>query len=337
MKINMKDRIASIIASGQRIAIPIMTHSGIELLGNTVNDAVTNGEIHYQAIKILSEKYPSAASSVIMDLTVEAEAFGAQIHFSENEVPSVIGRLVSNAEEIEQLKVPSLDTARLPEYIKANRLIAAEATKPILSGCIGPYSLAGRLYDMSEIMMAMYIDPDSIKLLLSKCTEFITKYCQALKEAGANGVLIAEPAAGLLSNDACMEFSSLYVKQIVDEVQDDFFSIILHNCGNTGQCTDAMVYTGAAGYHFGNSIDMVTVLNDCPQDVLIMGNIDPVSIMKMASPQKVYDETKQLLIDTASYPNFILSSGCDTPPEIPFENIEMFYQALNDYNQHKYD
>lgn len=332
MKIDMKNWIASVIASRQRVAIPIMTHSGIELIGHTVKDAVTNGEVHYQAIKILSEKYPSAASSVIMDLTVEAEAFGAQIYFSENEVPSVTGRLVSTPEEIEMLGIPSLNTARLPEYIKANQLVAAEATKPVLAGCIGPYSLAGRLYDMSEIMMAMYIDPDSIKLLLSKCTEFIAQYCLALKEAGANGVLIAEPAAGLLSNDACMEFSSLYVKQIVDEVQDDFFSVILHNCGNTGQCTDAMVYTGAAGYHFGNGIDMVSALNDCPEDALVMGNIDPVSVLKMASSQQVYEQTMQLLTDTAAYPNFVLSSGCDTPPEIPFANIEMFYQALDDYN-----
>ena len=96
MKINMKEWIASILGSEKRIAIPVMTHSGIELLGHTVYDAVTNGEIHARAVKLLAEKYPSAASSVIMDLTVEAEAFGAEIHYSKNEVPSVIGRLVSN-------------------------------------------------------------------------------------------------------------------------------------------------------------------------------------------------------------------------------------------------
>ena len=89
MKRNMKDWIASVIASKQRIAIPIMTHSGIELIGRTVYDAVTNGEIHYQAIQILSEKYPSAASSVIMDLTVEAEAFGAQVYFPNRFWPDV--------------------------------------------------------------------------------------------------------------------------------------------------------------------------------------------------------------------------------------------------------
>ena len=333
MEINMKNWIASVIGCPERIAVPIMTHTGIELLGHQVIDAVTDGRLHYQAIRILAEKYPSAASSVIMDLTVEAEAFGSQIHFSDHEVPSVLGRLVSSREEIEQLQVPSLEAARVPEYIKANRLVATEATRPVLSGCIGPYSLAGRLYDMSEIMMAMYIEPESVKLLISKCTEFIRKYCLALKQAGANGVVIAEPAAGLLSNDACLEFSSVYVKEIVDEVQDDRFAVILHNCGNTGQCTDAMVYTGAAGYHFGNGIDMVETLERCPKDVLVMGNIDPVSVLKMASPEMVYQQTTDLLDRTSAYPNFVLSSGCDTPPEVPLKNIEMFYKALNDYNQ----
>lgn len=332
MKINMKERIASVIAAEERIAIPIMTHSGIELIGRNVRDAVTNGQVHYEAIKALADKYPSAASSVIMDLTVEAEAFGAEISFSDSEVPSVVGRLVSSIEDIEQLEIPLLDKGRIPEYIKANRLVAEKASKPVLSGCIGPYSLAGRLYDMSEIMMAIYIEPDNMKTLLLKCMEFITNYCLALKAAGANGVLIAEPAAGLLSNEACLEFSSVYVKKIVEKVQDDDFAVILHNCGNVGQCTEAMVYTGAAGYHFGNSINLVDALEHCPADALVMGNIDPVSIMKMASAQEVYDTTMSLLQATGSYANYVLSTGCDTPPEIPFENIDMFYKALADYN-----
>ena len=67
-----------------------------------------------------------------MDLTVEAEAFGAEIHYSKNEVPSVIGRLVSNLEEVEKLQIPSLENGRVQEYIKANRLIAEDNIK---TGC----------------------------------------------------------------------------------------------------------------------------------------------------------------------------------------------------------
>jgi len=330
----MKQWAKDLIANNKVAAIPIMTHPGIELIGKTVRDAVTDGQVHYEAIKALYEKYPSAASCVIMDLTVEAEAFGAEVVFPENEVPSVTGRLLTDEAAIETLQVPDVNKGRVPEYLKANRLAAEHLTdRPVLAGCIGPYSLAGRLYDMSEIMMLIYINPDAAKMLLAKCSEFITNYCLALKEAGANGVVMAEPAAGLLSNEDCQQFSSEYVKDIIAKVQDDDFAVILHNCGNTGNCTQAMVYTGAMGYHFGNKIDMVEALKEVPADALAMGNLDPVSVFKMGSAALMKKETMALLEATKDYPNFVLSSGCDTPPHTPFENIDVFYSTLDEFNQ----
>ena len=70
-KLNMKDWINQTILNKKVISIPIMTHPGIEFIGKTVHDAVTNGQVHYEAIKALCDKYPSAAATVIMDLTVE--------------------------------------------------------------------------------------------------------------------------------------------------------------------------------------------------------------------------------------------------------------------------
>lgn len=46
---------------------------------------------------------------------------------------------------------------------------------------------------MTELMMAMYLEPDTVKALLEKCTEFILRYCQAIKKTGAAGVVMAEP------------------------------------------------------------------------------------------------------------------------------------------------
>ena len=112
MKTNMKKWIAAQIASGQRISIPIMTLPGIEMIGKSVKDAVQSGDVHAQAIRKLAEVFPSAATTVIMDLTLEAEAFGCRIDFQENDMPHILGRLVSSAEEIEMLKVP--DLLRLP-------------------------------------------------------------------------------------------------------------------------------------------------------------------------------------------------------------------------------
>lgn len=43
-------------------AVPIMTHPGIELIGSTVRKAVTDGNVHSDAICALNERFPLAAA-----------------------------------------------------------------------------------------------------------------------------------------------------------------------------------------------------------------------------------------------------------------------------------
>jgi uroporphyrinogen decarboxylase len=330
---NVNNWIESILQSHIRYAIPIMTHPGIEMLGYTVKDAVQNGEIHSKSIKALNNKYPSKASTMIMDLTVEAEAFGCKILFSNNGMPNISGKLI-NVSDIELLKVPSLSTGRVPEFLKASAMaVKMIRDKAVLSGVIGPFSLAGRLLGVSEIMTSCYLETEAINLLLEKCTQFILSYCEKLKKLGCMGVIIAEPAAGLLSNDDCMQFSSLYIKRIVEAVQDNQFLVVLHNCGNTGHCTEAMLFTGAKAYHFGNAANMIQSLEQCPSNVLVMGNIDPVGVLKMMSPTEVEIQVSMLLEQTSLFPNFILSTGCDVPPNVNISNIQAFYNALMKFNK----
>jgi uroporphyrinogen decarboxylase len=312
-----------------RPAMPIMTHPGIEMIGKKVIDAVTDGETHFRAIKAIADNYPVAASTMIMDLTVEAEAFGSQVNFSDHEVPSITGRLVDDYKSVNRLQVPSLHCGRVPEYLKAARLAAAAITdRPVFGGCIGPFSLAGRLFDMTEIMTELFMVPETIEALLTKCSAFLVSYISEMKKIGLNGVIMAEPAAGLLDEPSCDRFSSVFIKQIVEKVQDDNFLFILHNCGNHGHVTRSMISTGAGGLHFGNSMDMNQALREVPGNILVFGNIDPVGQFKFASPADLLLKTSELLETAANHPNFVLSTGCDTPPGVPVKNILSFFAAV---------
>lgn len=326
---NMHEWRRQIISERKHLVIPVMTHPGIEATGHTVRELITNAEIHAEAIRYLANHYPTSACCLAMDLTVEAEAFGAEITFPEDEIASVVGRLLKDTSDIEQLQVPSLNAGRVREFLKANAIVARDINdRPVLAGCIGPFSLAGRLFGMSEIMMLTYSEPAAAHQLLRKCNDFLLKYCKALKVTGVDGVLMAEPAAGLMSDKDCMEFSSNYVWQIVERVQDESFMLVLHNCGNTGHCTHAMVATGADAYHFGNKCVMADVMREVPADKLGMGNLDPVGVMKDGSTEAVRQATRQLIDSCREFPNFVLSTGCDTPPHTPLENIEAMFEAI---------
>jgi uroporphyrinogen decarboxylase len=329
MKMNMSEWRCALREKVVTRAMPIMTYPGLDLINKGILDAVTNGDVHAACIEALSKKYPPAAATSIMDLSVEAEAFGSPIAFTDDDVPTITGRIIHTSDDISALRVPDIGIKRTAQSIRAiERASATIADRPLFGGMIGPYSLAGRLYDMTEIMTAVMIEPDAIHPLLEKVSCFLANYLRAIKNAGANGVFIAEPAAGLLSPDFCDEFSSRYIRRMTEETQDDSFMVILHNCGANAGHLSTMLSTRAAGLHFGNNVDMCEILNMAPANILISGNIDPVGVLKNGTPAEVENTTRDLLSRTSAHSNFLLSTGCDVPPGTPVKNIKAFYKAI---------
>ncbi len=313
--------------------LPILSFPCISIIGSTVKELISDSELQAKGMQAVAENTDAAASVSLMDLSVEAECFGATVRFSDDEVPAVIGQLIHDMDEAEALEVPKVGSARSGIYIDAIRKAAERITdRPILAGEIGPFSLAARLLDLSEIMMCCYDDPDMVHLILDKVTAFLIEYAKAYKAAGANGIVMAEPVAGLLSPNMEAEFSAPYVKRIVDAVQDDEFVICYHNCGdNTLLMTDSILTTGAAAYHFGNAIDLRAMLEKMPSDVLVMGNVDPAGVLRMGTEDAVRAETLRVLESCSGYPNFVLSSGCDIPPATPWKNLDAFFRASKEF------
>ncbi|HEY8500361.1 MAG TPA: uroporphyrinogen decarboxylase family protein [Clostridia bacterium] len=334
MNRNMKEWIKKMCNSGERAIMPLITYPGTHLINKKVIDIVKDGKAQYECIQAICSSFNSAAAVMVMDLSVEAEAFGSPVQFSEAETPVVSGHIVSNIDEINNLKIPRVGDGRTGAYIQAAELASKHINdRPVLGGTIGPYSLAGRLFGMSEIMVASMLEPDTVHALLTKTTTFLIDYALAFKKAGADGIIMAEPAAGLLSPAQCQEFSSDYVKRIVDSVQDDNFIVILHNCGNTVNLVQSMLSTGSAGLHFGNAVDMKKIMPQIPKETVAFGNIDPAGVMKNGSPEEVRAKTMNLLMEMKPYNNFVLSTGCDTPPGTSLENINALYKALDDFNE----
>jgi uroporphyrinogen decarboxylase len=333
MKWNMDQWLEELIRSNTRKALPIMTYPGLNLVNKTVSDVISNGQNQFACIAALSRKYPTVASVTIMDLSVEAEAFGSKIKYFDNEVPSVVGKIIWGIEDVQKLKVPKIGQGRTPIYLDAAKIAAENITdRPVLAGHIGPFSLAGRLMDMTEIMITLMEEPEIVHMVLEKCTNFLIEYAKAFKETGVQGVIIAEPAAGLLSPEKCAEFSSQYVKRIVRAVQDETFVVVLHNCGNTVKLVDSMVSTEAKCLHFGNAVRMTDILPQVPAKRIVFGNIEPAGVFKNGTTDEMKEKVKALLEDMKPFNNFVLSSGCDIPPGTPLENMDAFFQALSDFN-----
>jgi len=246
---------------GEKRPLPVLTYPAVQMLMITVKELVDSSSYQAMGMRLIADKYNMLAAPAYMDLSVEAEAFGAHCVYGVDEVPTIIGKLIADEDDADALRVPDVGAGRTGVCIdtirKACKLIN---DRPVFAGCIGPFSLAGRLMNVNDIMVSCYTDPETVHKVLLKATEFIIKYVKELKKAGANAVIMAEPLAGILSPDLMSEFSSAYVKQIVDEVQDKHFLVIYHNCGNAiNQLVDQMIKNNA---HFSDEEDKKRFLND---------------------------------------------------------------------------
>jgi len=323
-----------VLSSPRRQAMPIALYPGLKITQATVRQMVTDVNAQYDAAMSLYRRYGNATVLTAMDLSVEAETFGAAITMDEHEIPTVSGRLLTTAEEIAQVRVPEITGGRGHIYVQVARKLHLTAERPplVVGGIIGPYTLAARLFGVSEALELTLLDAAAAHELLAKTTQYLIKYAQAFKDVGANAVCMAEPAAGLLWPDGLREFSSRYVKQIAEAVEDDTFKIVLHNCGAKIEHLPAVLDSGVRCFHFGAPMDLVKALEQVPADVVLCGNLNPAEVFVAATAAEVGKLAAELLERTSGRRNFVLSSGCDIPPNAPLANLDAFYQALHDFN-----
>lgn len=335
MYYNMKQWVREYIADPNKKAIPVLSFPAVQLLNVTIRELLQDSDLQAQGMIEIAKRCPSGAVVSYMDLSVEAEAFGAGVEMLDNEVPRIIGNVVGSIDDAQNLPIPSVGAARTGICIDAvSKVSQMIDDRPVFAGTIGPFSLAGRLMGMNKLISSCRRNPDMVMLLAEKATVFLLEYIKAFKAAGANGVVIAEPAAGLLSPKMMKQFSCTFCRKIVDEVQDENFIVIYHNCGaSTTSAVAEIVEIGAAGVHLGDAVPIEEMIGQFPDTMLVMGNVSPSNCFLNGTTAYMEETTRNLLSECSGFANFVISSGCDIPYAAPWENIDRFFDTVECFNR----
>lgn len=319
---------AKVLSSSTRQVMPVATFPGAKLVGKTVRQMATDARVQAEVSLALRAKLGMPWYQSAMDLSVEAEAFGATVRMVEDEVPTVTGRLVTDAAGVAALRVPPVGAGRTDVYLDTVRILAQQPGEPfVIAGCIGPFTLAGRLFGVSESLEFAMNEPEAMEALIDKAATFLIAYVTAFKAAGAKALFMAEPTAGLLSPKMLGRFSSPYVRRIVAAVEDGSFGIILHNCGARIAHIQPILASGATALHFGQPMDLPAVAKAVPAGVVVCGNLDPSGVFVGLDPAAIAQRTTALEQSLAGLRNVVMSSGCDIPPNAPVENLVAYMRS----------
>jgi len=312
--------------NGRRLVCPLMGFPGLRLINSTVKLAQQNFGEHYKVLQALINKYKPDMIFPLMDLSVEANALGMYTVFPKQETATVLKQhfIIDDLNLHKQINIAN-DT-RLLGYVETIRLSRLCFPNEIIKGAYvtGPYSLASLIMGAEEAAMDAIMEPDKLLKLCEFTLERILEYIRLLIGVGAQVICILEPTAVMLGPDEFERYSSGFIKHINISYKYTDVSIIYHTCGNTMHLIDKMIESQVDAISLDSpdvGILLPEVAKIVKNDTIIIGNINPAGTILKGRPEEVKNEVNELLKSMDFYPNFVLSTGCDLPQEVPFENI----------------
>ena len=226
---------------------------------------------------------------------------------------------IKTSDDLKKLEEVDLSKApRISENFQTTAMFAQRFTG--LKAALGaaPFTMAGVLLCAEDIARKTLKDPGLVKAVLDFCVQMAIMDAKTQISCGADLIFLGDPTASLLSPKAYQEFAADYCQKAVAQIERP---VILHICGNTNHIIEKMCATGAQGISIDYLVDLPGIVSRVPEDVVIMGNINPAGKLLNGTPDEVANETRELMERMKGAPNYIGMSGCDIPYNAPKENI----------------
>jgi uroporphyrinogen decarboxylase len=325
---------------GQRLTCPLMGFPGLQLVKSNIKLAQQNYGEHYRVLESLVKRFNPDVIFPLMDLSVEANALGMYTVFPQEDSATVLRKEVDIAEQIMHSNIKISYDSRLQGYVETVRLSSLCFPEPIMKGAYvtGPYTLAGLIIGAEQAAIAAIMEPDKLMKLCEFTIERILEYIRLLTGAGAQLICILEPSAVMLGPDEFQRFSADFVKHINNNYKYTDIATVYHTCGNTMHLIEKMLESQVDALSLDScdmGVNLPEVAKQIKNDCILIGNISPTGAILTAKPKDVQKEVNELLESMDFCQNFILSTGCDLPQEVPAENIEAFMKAGRDYHIRK--
>jgi MtaA/CmuA family methyltransferase len=268
-----------------------------------------------------------------------AEAMGCTMRFPDNDLPQVTEHVVRSPNDLDKVKIPDPHSAaRLPIRMETVKLVKqkTQGRVPLFGYVPGPFTLAGQLCGVTQLMIATLRNPQFVHDLTQLATTASVAYARAIVEAGIDVTVAADPSAStsLISPQMFATFAAPALRTVLHAAETAGAVPSLHICGQTTPILEAMCSTGAHVLEVDHLVDLSKAKQLVGQRVTLLGNINPTDTLLKGSPKTVTEAAKSCIHQAAAGGRFILSSGCDVPTATPLANIRAMVAAAQQYGRY---
>ena len=336
------ERVQAVLAGQMPDRVPVIPQGfmfSAKTAGYDIGAINRNPAKMAESHRISQEKYGYDGCVVDVDDATLAEACGAKVIFREQDVASVDEHhpVLEDLLEIDDLKMPDpLKDGRICEWLETvERLKAAIGDHVFIMGRAdqGPFSLLCLLRGTQEFMVDLLTeDEEVIRHALEWTTEAHTRFALAQLKAGAHATSMGDAYASpnLVSPDMYRDFAFPYEQKVVENLRHTGMPYSVHICGDTNRIVPLMGQTGARILEVDWKVDMGAARKAVPEDVVLMGNLNPSDPLCLGTPDQVRQQAKDI-IEATRGKGLILSSGCAMGANTKPENMEAMVASARLY------
>ena len=331
---NSIERIKAVIAFQTPDRPPVIAQvfgHAAALSGVALRDYVKDGEVLARCQLQALNRYKYDAVFALMDAGVETEALGSRLTYSQDRYPYVQSYALSEATDVAGMSPPDPGRdARMPELLKALRIMRREVGDDVLVvGCVlGPMTLATQLLGAEKTLFLAIDEPEKFTRLLDFATEVSIAFGVAQIVAGAHVAMVFDPSASpaVIPRQFFREFPLKRLQKIFSALKGaGAVANWLHIAGPTASILPFYPQLGIDIAAFDYCASPEEVMQLLPQ-TCVTGNIKSLSFLS-SPPEEIARESSRLLELYSRRGGFILSSGCEIPPEANPENISAMVAA----------
>ena len=297
------------------------------------------GEVLAQAQMACVKRFGYDSVNVTSDAVREYEAVGGPVaYFDEESVPAAEPMpFIQSRDDLKKLHIPDpLGPNLMAEQIKALKILQHELPDQVVYAWVeAPFQESSILRDINYFMVDIRTDPEFAKEILKFAVELEIEFALAQIEAGAKFMGVGDAIASLASAEDYAEFNLPYLSRLVDEIKRHSVIVKYHACGRSKHMWPYIKQLNIDILNLDSLIDFGEARAFFGDKFVLKGNVNPIEELLQATPDVVRAASKASFEKAGQHGKFILSPGCEVPPQTPYENLEALIESATRYASYK--
>lgn len=261
-------------------------------------------------------------------MTVEAEAFGAEVIFGSNTVePHVTAYKMDSVSQWRELPEVDHTKGRSAVVLEAIKILKEKNTQvPIIGNITGPISTASSVMEPVDFYKELRKKNKEAHEYMSVVTDSLVEFALLQIEAGADVIAISDPSGTgeILGPKFFEEFAVPYLNRIIEAAADKGIPSIVHICGQMKNVYDEVDHIKSQALSFDAVVNMGEARENLPGRCL-MGNLSTYAL-EFATPDKIRGLTQQCLKQKVD----IVAPACGLGMKSPLNNIQAVLKTVKE-------